>query len=312
MTYGMLTRREEPQYKHLIELASETEEEGATFSPCQATIPPNCSARQTATMLEESEPRPQTGFDPSMNRHRPSSEKTQDISHLLASIFKDLYTTEIIGKDTVAILTKTRRGSNNYHDKYVEDLQQVHSEYSRRMRDADMLENHIIQARVQAHGHREQGPHQGGGRRCGRGLPTAGSASSQMDLHVPPELCFPRLIAKPPNGVLQRHICAPLPQSPQDDGYKAPSDPSPREDMPRALLEESETSLTLTCSSDTCTPTADLTRSGAGGASRSSCKPPGEKGARDGRSRRRSPSKAPGLQALLKEQKLFSFMCLQN
>uniref|UniRef100_A0A8K9XQ87 DLEC1 cilia and flagella associated protein n=1 Tax=Oncorhynchus mykiss TaxID=8022 RepID=A0A8K9XQ87_ONCMY len=101
-------------------------------------------------MLEESEPRPQTGLDPSMNRHRPASEKTQDISHLLASIFKDLYTTEIIGKDTVAILTKTRRGGNNYHDKYVEDLQQVHSEYSRRMRDADMLENHIIQARVQA------------------------------------------------------------------------------------------------------------------------------------------------------------------
>ncbi|XP_046879409.1 deleted in lung and esophageal cancer protein 1 isoform X5 [Hypomesus transpacificus] len=90
------------------------------------------------------------GFDPSMNRHRPASEKTQDISHLLASIFEDVYTTEIIGKDTVANLTKTRRGGNTHHDKYVEDLQQVHSEHRKRMRDADMLENHIIQARVQA------------------------------------------------------------------------------------------------------------------------------------------------------------------
>ncbi|XP_062335007.1 deleted in lung and esophageal cancer protein 1 isoform X2 [Osmerus eperlanus] len=85
-----------------------------------------------------------------MNRHRPASEKTQDISHLLASIFEDVYITEIIGKDTVANLTKTRRGGNTHHDKYVEDLQQVHSEHRKRMRDADMLENHIIQARVQA------------------------------------------------------------------------------------------------------------------------------------------------------------------
>ena len=51
----------------------------------------------------------------------------QDISHVLADIFKDLYTAEVIGKDTVANLTKSRRGGNSYHDRYVEQLQQVSS-----------------------------------------------------------------------------------------------------------------------------------------------------------------------------------------
>ncbi|XP_017573141.2 deleted in lung and esophageal cancer protein 1 isoform X1 [Pygocentrus nattereri] len=101
-------------------------------------------------MQEECEKKSSTGIEPCMNRHKPASEKTQDISHLLASIFRDLYTTEVIGKDTVTSLTKSRRGGNSYHDKYVEELQQVHLEYSRRMRDADMLEKHIIQARLQA------------------------------------------------------------------------------------------------------------------------------------------------------------------
>ncbi|XP_030622999.1 deleted in lung and esophageal cancer protein 1 [Chanos chanos] len=101
-------------------------------------------------MLNESEAATQSCFDLSVNRHRSTSEKSQDISHVLANIFKDLYTTEVIGKDTVANLTKSHRGENTYHDKYVEALKQVHSEYGRRMRDADMLENHIIQARLQA------------------------------------------------------------------------------------------------------------------------------------------------------------------
>ncbi|XP_045066363.1 deleted in lung and esophageal cancer protein 1 isoform X2 [Coregonus clupeaformis] len=223
-------------------------------------------------MLEESEPRPQTGFDPSMNRHRPASEKTQDISHLLASIFKDLYTTEIIGKDTVAILTKTRRGSNNYHDKYVEDLQQVHSEYSRRMRDADMLENHIIQARVQATA-TESRAHTKVVEEVGEayqqlGLPPVrwtfmwcvdNGLLKRNNLICPedyitgltPPLKAPRAMSPPgfakPTVSYNRHIC----DLPQDDGYTVIPPP---ERTAQSLLEESETSLTLTCSSDTCTP----------------------------------------------------------
>ncbi|KAK3541455.1 hypothetical protein QTP86_025941 [Hemibagrus guttatus] len=101
-------------------------------------------------MLEESDPKCENGIEPSMNRHKPASEKTQDISHLLASIFKDQYTAEVIGKDAVANLTKSYKGGNDHHAKHVEALQQVHSSYNSRIQDADMLEKHIIQARLKA------------------------------------------------------------------------------------------------------------------------------------------------------------------
>uniref|UniRef100_A0A673MAK0 DLEC1 cilia and flagella associated protein n=1 Tax=Sinocyclocheilus rhinocerous TaxID=307959 RepID=A0A673MAK0_9TELE len=100
-------------------------------------------------MADETEPKGLKSSEPSMNRHKPASNTTQDISHLLASIFNDLYTIEVIGRDTVSNLSKSHRGSNNYHEKFVEELQQ-HSEYNRRIQNADMLETHIIQARLQA------------------------------------------------------------------------------------------------------------------------------------------------------------------
>ncbi|KAM3860691.1 deleted in lung and esophageal cancer protein 1 [Diretmus argenteus] len=89
-------------------------------------------------------------FDPPMNSIRPTSERSQDISHVLASIFKDLYTTKTTGKDTLSHLTKTRSGRGDYHRRYVEERQQIHAEYKRRMAEADVLESHIIKARVQA------------------------------------------------------------------------------------------------------------------------------------------------------------------
>ncbi|XP_026216993.1 deleted in lung and esophageal cancer protein 1 [Anabas testudineus] len=101
-------------------------------------------------MLEEPQARQESRVDPSVNSHRPASGKSQDISHILASTFKDLYTKDIIGKDTLSNLIKTKNGRSSYHDKYVEELQQVHSEYSRRVKEADMLENHFIQARALA------------------------------------------------------------------------------------------------------------------------------------------------------------------
>uniref|UniRef100_A0A3B4XSA7 Deleted in lung and esophageal cancer protein 1 Ig-like domain-containing protein n=1 Tax=Seriola lalandi dorsalis TaxID=1841481 RepID=A0A3B4XSA7_SERLL len=73
-----------------------------------------------------------------------------DISHVLASIFKDLYTKDSIGKDTLSNLIKTKSGQSSYHDKYVEELQQAHSEYSHCIKEADKLESHIIQARARA------------------------------------------------------------------------------------------------------------------------------------------------------------------
>ncbi|XP_029979404.1 deleted in lung and esophageal cancer protein 1 isoform X2 [Sphaeramia orbicularis] len=101
-------------------------------------------------MLEELETRQQSCQDPSVNSHKPASGKSQDISHVLASIFKDVYTKDIIGKDTLSNLLKTKTGKSSYHDRYVEELQQAHSEYNRCIKEADMLESHIIQARAQA------------------------------------------------------------------------------------------------------------------------------------------------------------------
>lgn len=49
----------------------------------------------------------------------------QDVSRVLASVFKDAYTKEIIGKDTVSNLSKTKRGMSGYHEQYVEELEQV-------------------------------------------------------------------------------------------------------------------------------------------------------------------------------------------
>lgn len=50
----------------------------------------------------------------------------QDISHVLASIFKDVYTKDIIRRDTLSNLVKSKRGqSSSHHERYVEELQQV-------------------------------------------------------------------------------------------------------------------------------------------------------------------------------------------
>ncbi|KAM4705192.1 deleted in lung and esophageal cancer protein 1 [Rhinophrynus dorsalis] len=88
--------------------------------------------------------------DPAMFRPRPSSKWTQDISHLLTSLFKNLYTGEVIGKDACANLIRSRGGDNAYHQKFVDELQQIRTEYDRRTAEADMVERHIIQARARA------------------------------------------------------------------------------------------------------------------------------------------------------------------
>ncbi|XP_030612582.1 deleted in lung and esophageal cancer protein 1 isoform X2 [Archocentrus centrarchus] len=101
-------------------------------------------------MEEEPETREKLRADPSVNAHRPASGKSQDISHVLASIFKHLYTNDIIGKDAVSNLVKTKSGRGSYHDRYVKELQQAHCEFEQCVKEADMLESHIIQARASA------------------------------------------------------------------------------------------------------------------------------------------------------------------
>ncbi|XP_067326488.1 deleted in lung and esophageal cancer protein 1 [Anolis sagrei] len=88
--------------------------------------------------------------EPTMYRHRPTSELTQDISHLLASVFKNMYTSEVIGVDTVENMIKSRGGDNVHHEEFVKELQKVRKKYKDELAEADMLERHIIQARARA------------------------------------------------------------------------------------------------------------------------------------------------------------------
>ncbi|XP_072911149.1 deleted in lung and esophageal cancer protein 1 [Hemitrygon akajei] len=91
-----------------------------------------------------------TSSEPFMYRHRPTSEKAQDISYLLASIFKEVYTGDVIGKDIMKNLMKSKGGDNAYHEKFVQQLQEINEEYKRRITEADTVEKHIIQARARA------------------------------------------------------------------------------------------------------------------------------------------------------------------
>ncbi|XP_068199830.1 deleted in lung and esophageal cancer protein 1 [Antennarius striatus] len=101
-------------------------------------------------MLREPETRTALLSVPSVNRPRPATLKSQNICHVFASTFKDLYSKDVIGKDTLSNFIKTKNGRSSYHNRYVEELQRAHCEYSQSVREADMLENHIIQARARA------------------------------------------------------------------------------------------------------------------------------------------------------------------
>lgn len=91
-----------------------------------------------------------SAHEPPMFYPRPSSERAQDVSHILASTFRHLYTRDVLGKDTVRNLTKSSDGSNEFHQKCMKQLKEAHEEHKRRLDQYSMLEQHIIQARARA------------------------------------------------------------------------------------------------------------------------------------------------------------------
>ncbi|XP_034257522.1 deleted in lung and esophageal cancer protein 1 isoform X2 [Pantherophis guttatus] len=95
-------------------------------------------------------PKDSPGPEPSMYRHRPASELTQDVSHVLTKVFKSLYTSEVIAADMVDNMIKSRGGKNPHHEYFVEELRKLREEYNHRQMEAQMLEKHIIQARARA------------------------------------------------------------------------------------------------------------------------------------------------------------------
>ena len=67
------------------------------------------------------------GDEPPMYLQRPSSARSQDISHVLARTFRQLFTRDAVGPDKVQYLNTSRGGDDEYHEKYVEALRQVES-----------------------------------------------------------------------------------------------------------------------------------------------------------------------------------------
>lgn len=67
------------------------------------------------------------GEEPPMLLQRPSTGKSQDVRHILAKTFRQLYTRDTISPDTVKNLSVSKGGDDEYHERYVEMLQKVHS-----------------------------------------------------------------------------------------------------------------------------------------------------------------------------------------
>ncbi|XP_056008414.1 deleted in lung and esophageal cancer protein 1-like isoform X2 [Ostrea edulis] len=90
------------------------------------------------------------GGEPPMFLQRPSTGKSQDVRHILAKTFRQLYTRDTIGPDTVKNLSVSKGGDDEYHERYVEQLQKVFHERQRRLDEAAQLERHIMQAQARA------------------------------------------------------------------------------------------------------------------------------------------------------------------
>ncbi|XP_048190439.1 LOW QUALITY PROTEIN: deleted in lung and esophageal cancer protein 1 [Perognathus longimembris pacificus] len=88
--------------------------------------------------------------EPQMLRLRPASRRSQDVSHLLTCVFRNLYSVPVIGEDLGASLVRARGSRDSRLQQFVEQLQQVQELYKQRLDEVEMLERHIIQARARA------------------------------------------------------------------------------------------------------------------------------------------------------------------
>nr|XP_025856802.1 deleted in lung and esophageal cancer protein 1 isoform X9 [Vulpes vulpes] len=94
--------------------------------------------------------------EPHLLRLRPTSLRTQDISHLLTGVFRNLYTNEVVGEDLSASLIKARGSEDARHEEFVDELQRIREVYKQRLDEVEMLERHIIQARARALAEKER------------------------------------------------------------------------------------------------------------------------------------------------------------
>jgi hypothetical protein len=67
------------------------------------------------------------GFEdePTMYMQRPSSARSQDVTHILVRTFRELFTRDTIAPDVVQYLNTSRHSDDEYHKNYVEALMKV-------------------------------------------------------------------------------------------------------------------------------------------------------------------------------------------
>ncbi|KAK2498723.1 hypothetical protein MC885_018757 [Smutsia gigantea] len=94
--------------------------------------------------------------EPHMLRLRPTSLRSQDISHLLTGVFRNLYSADVIGEDVSSNLIKARGSKDERHEQFVDELQQIRKLYKQRLDEVEMLERHIIQACARALAEKER------------------------------------------------------------------------------------------------------------------------------------------------------------
>ncbi|XP_005040593.1 PREDICTED: deleted in lung and esophageal cancer protein 1 [Ficedula albicollis] len=80
----------------------------------------------------------------------------QDISHVLASAFKDLYTGDLFDVDMATNWIKSRREDSVYQDSYTDELEKLLAEYKSRLAEADKAEEEIMKAQTRAKAEEEK------------------------------------------------------------------------------------------------------------------------------------------------------------
>ncbi|XP_023619188.1 deleted in lung and esophageal cancer protein 1 [Myotis lucifugus] len=163
--------------------------------------------------------------EPQLLRLRPTSLRTQDISHLLTGVFRNLYTAEVFGDDVSTNLIKARGSEDEVHEEFVDELQQIRKLYKQRLDEFEMLERHIIQASARTIAERERTMH------------PAKVQELEPSIKMPPVKTIFRWCVD--NKLLQKHhlICP-------DDYY---SDPVPFCSAPKGSCEPGYLKLTFSC-----------------------------------------------------------------
>jgi len=63
--------------------------------------------------------------EPAMYIERPTSARSQDVTHILVRTFRELFTRDTIAPDTIQYLNTSRCSDDEYHQQYVDALLQV-------------------------------------------------------------------------------------------------------------------------------------------------------------------------------------------